>query len=370
MKWVLRLIDRLTSNKPTTRPAPRRRAPVLEHLEDRLQPSVSSIASNFNGTAIHAGATIWFNSVFKVSGLGAKPVTLNVINAAIDFTVGATSYHLSVPNTTITFSPSTTSATTTFNTATHNWVTNLPSSGLAGNDFLSGLAYTVPSGGLPGGIKPVTWSADFSTDTAGVSMQWQWAAAVYNSFSSDYNALGVKPVDDNHASQYQNSDHAGTPENYTIPGILPGGATGGGGSNWSGSYSGTRQVTPNVDAPTSSLSGYVYDDTLDNDGIKQADEPGLAGVAVTITGVTSTGASVHITVYTDSNGYYNFTGLAAGVYSISEIPPVGYVNGIAAAGSLGGTGSVGLGQITTINLGAGVIGTDYDFGELVGLPNS
>jgi hypothetical protein len=26
--------------------------------------------------------------------------------------------------------------------------------------------------------------------------------------------LGVKPVDDNKASIYQNSDHAGTPENF------------------------------------------------------------------------------------------------------------------------------------------------------------
>ena len=38
-------------------------------------------------------------------------------------------------------------------------------------------------------------------------------AAVYYKFSTNYGSLGVKPVDDNKASQYQNSDHAGTPEN-------------------------------------------------------------------------------------------------------------------------------------------------------------
>jgi hypothetical protein len=32
--------------------------------------------------------------------------------------------------------------------------------------------------------------------------------AVYTNFSSDYNAVGVKPVDDNRASQYHNADHA------------------------------------------------------------------------------------------------------------------------------------------------------------------
>jgi hypothetical protein len=34
-----------------------------------------------------------------------------------------------------------------------------------------------------------------------VSVQWKWAAAVYTSFSSNYNAVGVKPVDDNKPSQ-------------------------------------------------------------------------------------------------------------------------------------------------------------------------
>jgi hypothetical protein len=58
-------------------------------------------------------------------------------------------------------------------------------------------------------------------------VQWQWAAAVYSQFGADYNSLGVKPVDDNCGSQYQNSDHAGTPENYKQ--FALGGARGGGG---------------------------------------------------------------------------------------------------------------------------------------------
>jgi hypothetical protein len=68
-------------------------------------------------------------------------------------------------------------------------------------------------------------------------VQWQWAAAVYTTFRSNYNAIGVKPVDDNQASTYKNSDHAGTPEDFAAHVI--GGATGGGGSNYTGSYSGT-----------------------------------------------------------------------------------------------------------------------------------
>ena len=121
------------------------------------------------------------------------------------------------------------------------WVTRVPSSGLAGNTFFSALSYLVPTN-LPGGIKNVTWSGTISSDTPGVSVQWKWAAAVYTTFSSDYNAVGVKPVDDTKASIYKNSDHAGTPENFKS--FVIGGATGGGGSNYTGSLSGTVTVGP------------------------------------------------------------------------------------------------------------------------------
>jgi hypothetical protein len=40
----------------------------------------------------------------------------------------------------------------------------------------------------------------------------------------------------------KNSDHAGTPENFK-PFVI-GGARGGGGSNYTGLYSGTGKVTP------------------------------------------------------------------------------------------------------------------------------
>jgi hypothetical protein len=71
-------------------------------------------------------------------------------------------------------------------------------------------------------------------------VNWQWAAAVYTNFSTAYNALGVKPVDDRTASQYKNQDHVGTPENFK-PYVI-GGATGGGGKNYTGGLSGTASV--------------------------------------------------------------------------------------------------------------------------------
>ena len=202
----------------------------------------SAITSNFNGTPIFPGDFIWFNSVLKVQGLRSDPVTIGFAGS-ISFSVDGTLHMVPVPSAIINFSPSVTVATTVF--CNGQWVTTLPSSGLAGNAFLAGVALQAPTpGGFPGGIHDVTWQGMFFTLTPGLKIQWQWAAAVYRipNFSADYNALGVKPVDDNKASAYQNSDHAGTPENFRP--CVVGGARGGGGSNFTGSYSGTAASIP------------------------------------------------------------------------------------------------------------------------------
>jgi uncharacterized repeat protein (TIGR01451 family) len=196
---------------------------------------VSSISSNFNGTRISAGDYIWFNSVLSVSGLGSQPVTITLTGS----TVQSNAFSLSVPNARITFDPTATVATTTFDVPTNTWITIVPTQG-TGNVLLSGLAFLVPQGGLAGGLNPVTWAGTLSSDTPGVKISWKWAAAVYNSFSTDYNALQVKPVDTNSLSAYKNSDHAGTPEAYKN--FVTGGARGGGGSNFTGSYSGTTKA--------------------------------------------------------------------------------------------------------------------------------
>ena len=199
----------------------------------------TSIKSNFNGTQINKNSNIWFTSVLKPSGLGSQPVTIRFTQQ----TITSSAFTLSVPDSIVTFDPSATSATTSFTGGM--WVTRVPSTGLAGNTFFSGLSYMVPSN-LPGGLKNISWSGTVVIDTPGVSLQWQWAAAVYKTFSPDNNSLGVKPVDDNKASVYKNSDHAGTPENFKskVVGGISGGATGGGGANYTGSYSGTGTVGP------------------------------------------------------------------------------------------------------------------------------
>jgi hypothetical protein len=208
-------------------------------------PGVSpcAISSNFNGTNIAGGSSIWFNSVFSLPGFDpsqlTNPVTVLFSGAAITFTANGTPYTVNVPSATITYDPGVSTATSTFDAANNRWVTKLPTTHLPGTNFLSAAAFQVPAGGFPGGINPVIWNQNgsFSSSTPGLTVQWQWAAAVYTSFNTDYNQLNVKPVDDNQASQYKNSDHAGTPETYKS--FVVGGARGGGGSNWTGSYSAT-----------------------------------------------------------------------------------------------------------------------------------
>jgi hypothetical protein len=336
----------------------------LEVLDDRIVPTVSTIASNFNGTKIAAGSTVWFNSVLKVSGVGSSPVTIHVSQG----TITSSAFTVNTPDADITFSPTATSATTAYDAGTNTWTTVVPT-GLGGNTFLDGVAAAFPAG-LRGGLNPVTWSANFTTDAPGITLQWQWTAAVYTSFSTDYSALGVKPVDSNSASVYHNSDHAGTPEVFKA--VVVGGARGGGGSNFTGSYSATKAVTPDLTPPppppsgSASVSGFVY---LDNnhDGVRQAGEVGESGITITLTGFDLNGNAVTMSTTTADDGSYTFTGLAAGTYQLTEDLPPFIPHGTNAVGTVNGTADgtlVGDSAIGSIILMSGDVGSEYDFAVL------
>lgn len=188
--------------------------------------------ANFNSTAIPGGDTIWFNSDFHVGGATMPTETFNVYfrNVSIDFTANGKDYVVAAPDSQITFSSTAKTATTTFDAASNTWKTVEPM-GLTGNTFLDGVAFHVPTGGLPGGITSVTFGGSMFSDHP-IAVGWQWGAAVYKSFDSN-SAIGVKPVDDSSVSIYHNSDLAGTPENEKS--FLTVGARGNGGTNYTGS---------------------------------------------------------------------------------------------------------------------------------------
>ena len=165
-------------------------------------------------------------------------------NQTIQFTADKP-YTLSVPDAVVTFDPAASCSSTTFDTSSQTWRTTVP---LKSSDeiFLSGLAFPVPSG-FSKVNGNVTWQGSMSADQPGIGIQWKWGAAVYSNFTTDYNAVAPKAAHSNTCA-LNNSDHAGTPEGtlngMSLQKLVIGGARGGGGSNFTGSWSGTVSVTP------------------------------------------------------------------------------------------------------------------------------
>lgn len=217
---------------------PQPAAPVPRGAMSASQSCDTAITANFNGTPIASGSTIWFSAVMKLSGIGTSPATISMTNSTVTFSANGTLYTVAVPNTSVTVNPGSGTATLSF--AGGRWAETVPYP-FSGNVLLDAAQFVAPVD-LQGGIQNVTWNGHLTSSQSGVSVNWAWSAAVYKQFSSDYNALDVKPVDANNTSQYLNSNHAGTPEGFKT--YVTGGAMGGGGANYTGSLSGTASATP------------------------------------------------------------------------------------------------------------------------------
>jgi hypothetical protein len=213
--------------------------------------ATSGNASNFNGTPINPGSYLWFNANFTASGVPSTGATIYLTLSSISFTADQT-YTVPVPNAQVVFDPNAVCSSTTFDTSTNTWKTTVPVSG-SDEIFLSGVTFPVPSSFANDGGRvtgSVVWQGTLGDNTGGgISISWKWGAAVYSAFSTDYNLLAVKPTHSK-TCLYNNGDHAGTPEGIDPSTGSPfkdaviGGARGGGGSNWTGSWSGTVSVTP------------------------------------------------------------------------------------------------------------------------------
>jgi uncharacterized repeat protein (TIGR01451 family) len=132
------------------------------------------------------------------------------------------------------------------------------------------------------------------------------------------------------------------------------------------------------------VSGFVYAD-LNRNGTKDAGEPGIQGVTVTLSGLTVGGANVcaaiapnPCSVTTASNGGYSFAGLpqsnGAG-YTLTETQPAAYPDGAESLGAVVGAGGANgsisgpnptYDQFSGIVLPIGGVGTNYNFGEWAG----
>ena len=245
------------------------------------------ISSNFNGTPIAAGNTIWFNGVFALPSFDPSTLTtpLTISFTGVTITLPG-SPPITAPNASVIWMPGTGSATTTFSPtpAPGTWTTTVfAGTYSAGNVFLDAVALPVPAGGLPGGTAPVGWQGTFSsTATPPLQVNWQWGAAVYTQLSTNYNTLNVEPVDSN--LQQSIYLHAGAPQAYRAYVIA--GATGNGGANYTGYYGGTGNCTtvpvvpPGSCLASGSLSVLVRGTNVTSYVPKGAWETGSPGLSV------------------------------------------------------------------------------------------
>ncbi len=194
-----------------------------------------SICGNFNSQNPNGGY-VWCNA--HVSCNPGKKCTVYCQNASVTLTCNdGKTYTFPVPDCQINFSPSCTAGSCSFNGG--KWTTTLPCNG-DDEIFLSGCG--IPWQSDFANCHQVCWTGTFCSDTPGTSCNWQWSAACYNCDLSNCGSVGVKPC---HQTQcgYPGGDHAGTPENCKSS--CQGGACGGGGSNYTGSWSGTDSFTCN-----------------------------------------------------------------------------------------------------------------------------
>jgi protocatechuate 3,4-dioxygenase beta subunit len=110
-----------------------------------------------------------------------------------------------------------------------------------------------------------------------------------------------------------------------------------------------------------SISGFVYND-LDDDGVKDAGEPGIGGVTVTLTGVNDLNESITVTATTGLDGSYGFLKLRPGTYRIAESQPAGFLDGKDTAGSAGGNATVN-DVISSVIVDGCTHANGYNFGE-------
>ena len=115
----------------------------------------------------------------------------------------------------------------------------------------------------------------------------------------------------------------------------------------------TGQIQPSV----GSFAGSIFVDT-NNDGVREPGEHGLAGVTMTLTGLTTSGQPVDVQVPTAGDGSFNFTNLLPGTYSVTNSTSSQYLASPAQPGS-GVTAASNNSFAFTMSAGAGLSGSTF-----------
>jgi hypothetical protein len=173
---------------------------------------------------------VWINAhIGKPSGIPINTTT-TVQFTGVTFVLNGHTYPL--PDGFLIFDPSAPATPTTSFDSTYlpngRWVTTLNPNDLFDEIFFDGQAVPVDSNISGGGSATIGYTTE-STDND-LAFSWQWSAAAYTYWPGN-NQAEILP--------YHQSLHAGTPLNPAVQQSLIQGPRGGGGSNYTGSWSGT-----------------------------------------------------------------------------------------------------------------------------------
>ena len=173
---------------------------------------------------------VWINAhIGTPNGVSTSSIT-TVEFTGVTFVLNGKTYNL--PDGFLIFNPAASATPTTTFDATFGlhgrWVTTLNPSHFSDEIFFDGAALPV-NANLSGGGKATLNYTTLSSDKA-LAFTWQWSAAVYK-FWPGNNQAEILP--------YHHTLHAGTPLNLPVQQSLIQGPRGGGGSNFTGSWSGT-----------------------------------------------------------------------------------------------------------------------------------
>ena len=244
-----------------------------------------------------------------------------------------------------------------------NDITAIPLAGIDGHDYNFSVT---PPNSLSGYVKVETtsdwWSNPADPPLAGVTIEL---------FDSSNNLVATTVTNTNGYYAFANL----YPDTYTVREIQPAGYSLG--DNHVGSQGGVAADPNNIItiglsggasgtdydfgvASPGSISGYVFQDgppisvgevngvptttiTAANSGrtgIRNASDPPIAGVTMILADANGiplfNAQGAPITTVTDADGFYTFSGVAPGQYTVFEVEPSGYIKGLDTAGSTGG----------------------------------
>ncbi len=258
----------------------------------------------------------------------------------------------------------------------------LPYASITGSVFVDSNSNAVKDGGETGGVPGVTITLA-GTDYLGRNICTVIGSCTFTTDASgNYTITGLPP------GAYSLTETP--PSGMTHTGSQAGSAGGTGGAGVGVTTITAITIGAGVSATGynfgefgQALTGFVYVD-LNRNGIKDAGEPGIAGVSMTLSGTTTGSGDVcsaiapnPCTVTTAAGGGYSFVSLPASNvagYAVTQqsqvvAPLNNYQDGAETVGTVNGatTGSAAVNdRISGIVIAVGQAGNNYNFGELAG----